>query len=331
MPNSGVPSERLRSIHRMGKLACSTLAPGSRGRILAANSSAIYLLSENQELLWLATEHAALHRRGLHVVGSLPQESPETSHAIVGRRLGLGPQLAFDLSDASVWDVAPMYLERFLPLRRLPAYLAAAFPLLTSLPSPAGFGILLPAILGRIDNHLNSPLVIESACAPHRAWPAIRRVLDACLAGDLPAALVLAEELVGVGEGLTPSGDDFVGGLLYSLQRLRVVHASLSRLEPQDLNHFLRSSKSRTNLISYTMLQDHAFGHSSDALQLFVDGLLNGMPHEHIEPLATRLIRIGHTTGWDLLTGVAVGMMSTRGGLAVREPGQVGAACLLQS
>jgi Protein of unknown function (DUF2877) len=236
----------------------------------------------------------------------------------------------FDLSCASVCEVAPMHLERALPLHRLSAYLAPLVPLLACLPSAAGFGILLPAILGRIDNHLNSPLVIESACAPQRAWPAIRLILDGCLADDLPAVFVLAEELIGLGEGLTPSGDDFVGGLLYSLQRLRALHASLSPLAPHDLILLLRRSESRTNLISSTMLKDHAFGHGSGALQLFVDALLTGEPHERIERLAMRLIRIGHSTGWDLLTGVAVGMMSTCGVLAAREPGQVGAARLLQ-
>ena len=331
MRKGSVPPARLRPVRRLGKFALSTLAAGSRGRVLAATSSAIYLADANDDLLWLTTEHATLHRRGVQVAFPLPQVAPGTAFAVVGRRLKLGPRLAFDLSGASVWDVAPMCLERVVPLAHLPAHLATAFPLLARLPSPAGFGLLLPAILARIDNRITPRLSTAPAPSLQRAWPAIRDILDACLAGELPAALARAEGLIGLGEGLTPSGDDFVGGLLYSLQRLRDVHAGLGRLESQDLNLFLSRSKPCTNLISYTMLLDHACGHASDALQQFVDALLTGQTFELIESLATRLTRVGHSTGWDMLTGVVVGMMSTCCLLAPRVPAEVGAAHLLQA
>jgi hypothetical protein len=331
MRNGFVPPVRLRHTRRLGKLAWSALAAGSRGRVLAATSSAIYLASANHDLLWLATEHAPLHRRGIQVAGPLPQAAPGSAYAVVGRRLDLGPRLAFDLSGASVWDVAPARLERVVPLASLPAHLATAFALLARLPSPAGFGLLLPAILGCIDNPLSPCLITESAPALKHAWPAIRRICEACRADELPAVLACAEELVGLGEGLTPSGDDFVGGLLYSLHRLRDVHTSLGRLEIRDLNLFLSRAKPRTNLISYTLLRDHTSGHASDALHQLVDALLTGQTFERIEPLATRLIRVGHSTGWDLLTGVVVGMMSTCRVLATRLPSEVGAARFLLS
>jgi hypothetical protein len=167
-------------------------------------------------------------------------------------------------------------------------------------------------------------VIAESAPSLRRAWPAIRDVRDACLAADLPAAFARAEQLVGLGEGLTPSGDDFLGGLLFCLQMLRRAHPSLGRLDPQELHLFLQYAEPRTNLISYTLLRDHAFGHASEALHQFVDALVDGQALERIQRSATRLIGIGHSTGWDLLSGVVVGLMSACGALAPRlsaEPG----------
>ena len=319
-----------RPVVRLGKLARSALAPGSHGRVLASTSSAIYLMSGGRALLWLANERATLHRRGVQVVGPLPQVEPDATYAVSGRRLDLGQRLAFDLSSASVWDVAPVCHERITSLAPLSVRLVTAFPLLARLPSPSGFGRLLPTILGRIDSSLGPRSIAAPSPSLSRAWPAIRDVLDACQAARLPAALHCAEELVGLGEGLTPSGDDFVGGLLYSFRRLRDIDASQGRLERRELDLFLSRSRRRTNLISYTLLRDHAGGHASAALHQFVDALLFGGPRHRMGALAMQLTAVGHSTGWDLLTGVVVGMMSTCRLHAPSVPGEAPAARLLQ-
>jgi len=326
MRNEIVPPVPLRPILRLGSLAHSVLAPGARGSVLAATSSATYLSAGDQGLLWLTTEQASLHRRGMQVAGPLPRLSPGTGWAVVGRRLDLGHRESFDLSGATVWEADEACLESVLPLTRLPAYLSAVSPVLARLPSPVGFGLLLPAILARIEYRPSPRMIAEPAPSLRRAWPAIRDVRDACLADDLPGAFARAEQLVGLGEGLTPSGDDFVGGLLYCLQRLRRAHPSLGPLDPLDLHFFLQYAEPRTNLISYTLLRDHALGHACEVLHKFVDGLMAGQALEGMERSATRLIGVGHSTGWDLLCGVVVGLMSTCGALAPRLSDQAGLA-----
>jgi hypothetical protein len=331
MRNKFVPPEPLRPIRRMGSLACSTLAPGSRGNVVAATSSAIYLASTNDDLIWLATEDVTLHRRGVQVAGPLPRLAPGAPYAVVGRRLDLGPRLAFDLSGAAAWHVAPLCRERILPLSLLATRLSSAELWLARLPGPAGFGLLLPRILGYLDTRPRPQPITETSPILQRAWKAIRGICTACLADDHPEALIGAQKLVGLGEGLTPSGDDFVGGLLYSLQRLRGAYAGLGPMQPQDLRQFLRNARPLTNLISYTLLADHACGHASDALHRFVDALVTGRDRVQIERLAGRLVRVGHSTGWDLLTGVMVGVSSTCGAYSPHVPGEVRAARFLQT
>jgi hypothetical protein len=200
-----------------------------------------------------------------------------------------------------------------LPATQLPERLSAIFSVLADLPSPAGFGILVPRVLGHAQDCVPSRPIAGLTPALRYAWPAIRDVVTACLDHNFPRLLEDAEELIGLGEGLTPSGDDFVGGLLFSLSALGDAHALSGPLEPCDLFSFLQRSKPRTNLISHTMLTDHAEGCSFEVLHQFTDALLTGQNLVRIRQLAARLIRLGHSTGWDLLTGVIAGMLTVSG------------------
>ena len=303
----------------MGAKAQSVLSLGSHGRVLAATSRVVYLTFSHQELLWLTSSGEALHRRSIQMAGPLPDVQPGTECVAVGGRLVLG-SLGLDYSSAAVWLPVPVRAEDVLPPDRLPDYLASMISSLAHLPTPAGFGLLVPAILAHFVEHLTPPAIPEASLCAARAWPAIRNLLDSCLAGDVPSALCQAEHLIGLGEGLTPSGDDFVGALLYWLARQREHRAGFLSLDPEDVAEFLRRSRPRTNEISHVLLADHARGHASDALQDFVDGLLTGQKDETVARRAARLIRIGHSTGWDLLAGVVAGAMATSGSHALGRP-----------
>jgi len=194
---------------------------------------------------------------------------------------------------------------------------------LIDLPSPKGFGGLIPRILSGANDGIPSSPVVWLAPAVRRAWPAVRNVVRACLSLDFPRLLEHAEELIGLGEGLTPSGDDFVGGLLFWLSAWGNAYARPSPLESSDLVSFLERSKPLTNLISFTLLADHAEGHSFEALHHLTDALLTGQDGERIRQRAGRLIRLGHSTGWDLLTGVAAGLLTTAGVLSAVRPDSI--------
>ena len=110
--------------------------------------------------------------------------------------------------------------------------------------------------------------------------------------------------MIGLGEGLTPSGDDFIGGLLFSNFVLRETYTQYQGFTRSDVASFVLDSRNRTNLISYAMLEDLASGHTFDTLHRFINALLTDQHLENAHNLALELVRIGHSTGWDLLTGV---------------------------
>lgn len=286
---------------RWGKLAQAALVSGSRGRVLAATSRAAYLMTANEELLWLADQRSTPHRRFLTVAGAFPELTTGASFSVHDGFLRMNTGLTFELSGASVWRSSPRGRSTGFTRSSLRAALSTADASLRRLPMPVGLGVLLPTILARADRRPVATAITDSPVAA-RAWPVIQDVIDSGQEGDLRSSLVRCEELIGLGEGLTPSGDDFVGGFVYCLARLGQIHHGTP------IECLLQKTRPRTNVISYTLLADHGRGHASAALQDFVDALITEPDPGPIERRAYQLIRLGHSTGWDLLTGVAVGL-----------------------
>jgi hypothetical protein len=155
---------------------------------------------------------------------------------------------------------------------------------------------LRAAAAGRIPEEGLGCLIVgaQNALANH-AQPALESI-DEWLAGNRLGAEI--GMLVGLGPGLTPSGDDYLGGVLVALRGLgRNAQAeSLWRwLQPR-----LAAS---TSAISAAHLQAAAQGEAHEALhgcllEVFSSGRNWGQA-------LGRLDAVGHCSGWDALAGVA--------------------------
>ena len=107
-----------------------------------------------------------------------------------------------------------------------------------------------------------------------------------------------ARMLLGLGPGLTPSGDDYFGGLLIGLRafgRPADADALWAWLGPR--------SVARTSLISAAHLAAAAEGEAHESLHAcldaLVDGTITGWPRR-LDWLGS----VGHCSGWDGLAGV---------------------------
>ena len=173
----------------------------------------------------------------------------------------LGEQVAVSLDGTGLWQPpAPrsdldLHLLTVAAARRIPA---------------EGLGCL---VIGK-----------HNALSGH-AQPALD-ALERWLVGN-----ALGEEaggLIGLGPGLTPSGDDYLGGMLVALRLTgRGVQADgLWRwLEPR--------LKARTSAISAAHLAAAAAGEAHEALHRVLNGELE----------LDALNAVGHTSGWDALAG----------------------------
>jgi len=105
--------------------------------------------------------------------------------------------------------------------------------------------------------------------------------------------------LLGLGPGLTPSGDDFLGGMLIALYVCgeKSVHKQLFTQVKSLLNS--------TGPVSRAHLKAAALGEGSHSLHQVLNMLLEGNETQ-LEPGIDAINKIGHTSGWDALAGVAV-------------------------
>jgi hypothetical protein len=309
------------SVQRIGGAARDLLKAGSEGRILAAFSRAVYLDNLNGELSWLVTENLPLHRRGIQIQGTLPRVAAGSAYRVSGQHLLLGTDIDLDLEPASTWVSPRPKPDECLPIEQLPYRLQDASCLFAEFPLPTGFGRFLLEIVEKQPGNLLPKSSYHSELGLNHARPVLNEIALACRSGDFSRTLLLGESLIGLGEGLTPSGDDFMGGLLFSnliLQELYpkaraegpIPRPGFSRLEVEQV---IKSSRKRTNLISYTILKDLVAGHAPDPLHHFINNLLCDKPLESVYENGFDLVQIGHSTGWDILTGVWLGLLLALG------------------
>jgi len=114
--------------------------------------------------------------------------------------------------------------------------------------------------------------------------------------GAIGNAPMLAASLVGKGSGLTPAGDDLIGGALIALRAVGS-KATATRLG----TCALRLARTRTNRISRAHLACAAAGEGHEALHHALYAILSGQKNLETELVA--LGRIGHTSGMDALNG----------------------------
>ncbi len=300
-----LPSLFIRSV---GEAALSHLPPGAKGSVMAVVSRAIYLQMENDELFWLTTGMHARHRRELCLESSLPTLAVGDRFRLGERVLVMDRGLCMDFSRAGVWH-APSP-TRPMPSTAIPAVVMPYFLNFVDELAPAGAGRLIPQILGttlHIDSSIPQP---RQSTPSFFDLEAIYQVIRHGQQRDFPHLLEAARSLVGLGEGLTPSGDDFLGGLFFCLHLLRQTGNPDLRMKDWDPAAFVDECKPRTNLVSYTLLKDNSLGHSVEPLHLFANAWLTGRP-ESLRGCTIDLAAVGASTGWDMLTGFLTGMCVT--------------------
>jgi hypothetical protein len=100
--------------------------------------------------------------------------------------------------------------------------------------------------------------------------------------------------LIGLGPGLTPSGDDFLVGALALLDAIgeRAAHAALARA-------IVDASPNLTTPLSACFLRAAAAGHIGEALHRAVSSSITGDAGSAVAAVE----KIGHSSGWDMLAG----------------------------
>jgi hypothetical protein len=159
----------------------------------------------------------------------------------------------------------------------------------------------------------------QGAAALHRACAAAERgpglagrdepaALAACCAdGDLAGAVEAAEQIVGLGSGLAPSGDNMISGLLLALRLLGgAIPGGTRAVWLADwLGAAVTSDASRrTTSVGATLLHCAARGQATDEVAAVLRGLAGQEP---LAAAARALLASGQGSGADLAWGLVAG------------------------
>lgn len=280
-PDTNVQSAIHLRAYRMGWIANRLLSGcGCSGKVLAVVSNAAYLLTDDGELFWIARAGLPAHARAILVPFDETLLNVGMSFTARTARLQIADRVTVDCASAVQWTGRPV-----LPTRAAPP--AVVRDRVCGLRQQCDVGAVLP------DSAREIVPVIARACADQ----------------DIAAIAALGKGLIGLGVGLTPSGDDFMGGLLFAAHHLRVTYASVLNWRAEPIDVLLDDARTRTNRISYTLLCDQARGDGVEPLHELIAALLGRQNDDDPATHARRVLAIGHTSGVEMLAGVMTGML----------------------
>ncbi len=108
--------------------------------------------------------------------------------------------------------------------------------------------------------------------------------------------------LIGLGPGLTPSGDDFFGGMMIALHAV-----GETRICRQLWKLVYPGAKDTSNPISCAHLKAASHGEGSETIHRALSAVLKGCP-QGIQNCLSGIDHIGHTSGWDIMAGVVIAL-----------------------
>ncbi len=294
----------------IGCLARQALLPGQRGRVGAVFQRSFYVSLARTEV---CVGPPGLGAGPLNLrCRSTPRDwraggLREGMAVLVGpRELRLPPHLAISVAEAAVWTPEP---PGPWSAASLGAGLAVLDALLPERVPKQGLGFL--ALPWRAHGAAQSA-VAAAARGPAEALSAFLR--DAMARNDdhTPPPTPDLRALIGLGPGLTPSGDDLLGGALVALHLLDRPGLAAA------LWHGISGAiETGTNAISRAHLAAAARGLGGAALHAILNDLLTGKRDVLTARLA-RVDRIGHTSGWDALAGATIALRAYFGSCRFR-------------
>jgi len=253
----------------IGRIASDLITRGCAGKILAVVTNAAYLVTDDGEIFWLAREALPMHPRA--ILAEFDENALRVGMIFSARdgRVRLADRLTIDCTTAKRWLPAPINPARVAP----PAKLSArADKLYTS------YGTSLP----------------------------IANVARACREKNIAAVAEQSKALIGLGAGLTPAGDDFIGGMLFAAHHLN--RAYRLRWDQRSFDELLAYARTQTNQISFTILRDHARGESVEPLHTWLAAMLDEPERSDLATYARRVSAIGDTSGREMLAGALIGI-----------------------
>ncbi|MHC1759826.1 MAG: DUF2877 domain-containing protein [Negativicutes bacterium] len=149
----------------------------------------------------------------------------------------------------------------------------------------------------------------ETKLLLHQVDVACVFLFQALRQGDGQSLLGACSRLIGLGPGLTPSGDDFLSGIMLALHWGKQAMAfEVDVCQQVDWQAVIDASKERTNLISHTQMFYASQGQANEVLTKLLSSLFGSANEETVQNDIEKVLAIGSTSGSDILAGIGKGL-----------------------
>jgi hypothetical protein len=135
----------------------------------------------------------------------------------------------------------------------------------------------------------------------HTIVPAMQRALSDGISGQL---LDAARRLIGLGPGLTPSGDDFLVGYLRGLWLLSRDHAGICDILERLREALLPTLETQTTRVGAEFIRYALDGAFAEVLDQAAEALMNPTHPQPVQSAIHTLLAQGQTSGTDTMLGL---------------------------
>jgi hypothetical protein len=282
----------------IGNFVLTQLAQPGKGRVMGSTSRGLFCLTESGRILFITTEKLPGPLNIL--VDSLPEMGrsrwmgSELEHSTGALHF---PKLGFkvDLSYAECWQLPERPRMISADGKRNEYVKSIAAEILRSGRESSFLSVLKWLI--------NPTLKRASPFLSTFEFNEKRQALHEAIQTNNPRRAALSlNSVLGMGSGLTPSGDDFVWGFLLALSRWQSVLCP--DFDVDKLGYLLLSSARRqTSFLSTSLIECAAHGWADANMLAVLDGIFTGS--ELASKISERILAYGSSSGVDAFTGMA--------------------------
>ena len=217
-----------------------------------------------------------------------------------------GSELSVDLRTASLWHIDLKGLRVDLRQRDTAQAWAVAWLELGKHRRGNGISAMIAAIPVPRQNSVTSPGIKTLVEMAVQTVPAL---IDATRNLQVDGAITAIRPLIGLGPGLTPSGDDFIVGYLAGLWSTAGSDSSRLRFM-SSLGAWLSQAAAGTNAISCTYIKSAVNGNVSEPIATLAQRFGQAKSMDSVREATRTALQVGNTSGTDGVQGLLLGCIA---------------------
>ena len=285
------------AIRQRGCVASRILNDGAAGRVSALFESSFYI-ALSKGLVCIGND--GLDAGPLNLIAAAPAATNWISSGlrldakvnVSGAIMSVGERFAFDMLEAVAWRPDPVSLSWSVATLR--HGLASFREACTGWAPLGGLGSFIHPVAGPFNDRSVCRFAQIPIAGLNNSLLSLFRESE----GGIEAALQSIRSLIGLGPGLTPSGDDFIGGIMIALHSLGAPEIGRRLWTPAR-----RWAVEAGNPVSLAHLDAASEGLGSAGIHRALAAIMEGRP-EAVGKALAGIDGIGHSSGWDAMAGI---------------------------